>query len=48
MEYFLNTTNLSMSLKIIPEENENFKEEIVKYKLNGYEFRELIQKILKQ
>ena len=46
MEYFLNTTNLSFSLKISPDINDTFEEETIKYKLTGYEFKELIQKIL--
>jgi hypothetical protein len=46
MEYFLNTTNLSFSLKISPDINDTFKEETIKYKLTGFEFKELIQKIL--
>jgi len=45
-EYFLNTTNLTISMKILPEPHETFKEETVKYRLTGHELKELIQKVL--
>ena len=46
MEYFLNTANLSITMEISPDEDEEFEKDTVKYLLTGYELRKLIQKIL--
>lgn len=48
MEYFLNTTNLSVDIKITPDEGDNFKEDTIEWSLNGIEFKKLIQNILIQ
>tara|TARA_B100000945_G_scaffold302064_1_gene285379 strand:+ start:414 stop:1100 length:687 start_codon:yes stop_codon:yes gene_type:complete len=46
MEYYLNTTNFSVLLKIYPEEGENFKKDEVTYSMTGFELKKLVQKLL--
>ena len=46
MEYFLNTTNLSMKITITPEVGDDFEEDTVKYELSGFEIKKIIEKII--
>ena len=46
MEYFLNTTNISLVLKVTPEDGEDFVEEKVDYKLKGIEVKKIIERIV--
>ena len=46
MEYFLNTTNLSISITITPEEGDDFEKDTVKYELTGIELKKIIEKII--
>ena len=48
MEYFLNTTNLSMSMTITPGENDDFEGGTVKYKLTGVELKKIIEELVSQ
>ncbi|BAV94985.1 hypothetical protein [Ichthyobacterium seriolicida] len=45
-EYFLNTTNLSVNIKITPYEREGFKEDTIEWSLNGNEFKKIIQNLI--
>ena len=46
MEYFLNTTNLSVSITIIPDEGDDFEQDTVKYEMTGFELKKIIEKII--
>ena len=48
MEYFLKTTNISINLKIKPKEGEDFKEEMVEWKLTGVEVKKLVEQTIQK
>ena len=48
MEYFLNTTNMGISITITPEEGDDFDEDTVKYELTGFEVKKIIEKLIQK
>tara|TARA_B100000795_G_C22644588_1_gene377845 strand:+ start:79 stop:684 length:606 start_codon:yes stop_codon:yes gene_type:complete len=48
MEYFVDTTNISLHLTIKPKEGEDFEVEKVEYRLTGIEVKKIIEQIIQK
>jgi len=48
VEYFVNTTNLTLKTEVSPDEDEDFETTWIEYSMTGFELKKLIQTLIQQ